>query len=213
MQNKKIKNRMLGVFWLAFFVLFVVSFEQSGATEVRICSSADAIVAGSPVVISYSGVGSCSGSAGTFYPGASTTYSATCSSPDGYGGSYNTTACVDISVCVPSCAQSGSYCSGTPFSDGCGGTCYGTWPTSQYDSYHCIYTDSIPGLDCRLYSNCSKVNKKIAACAAVRSCDRTPKYDFPASECVAHGVACADYDDKICSGCQLKIEGWKEVAP
>jgi tetratricopeptide (TPR) repeat protein len=28
--------------------------------------------------------------------------------------------------CAPSCATSGSYCTGTPFPDGCGGTCWGT---------------------------------------------------------------------------------------
>lgn len=64
---------------------------------------------------------------------------ASCPSYCGYtGGSVNdgtvnqstcgcgTKTCPAVSCCTPSCGDTNNYCSGTSYSDGCSGTCYGT---------------------------------------------------------------------------------------
>lgn len=69
---------------------------------VYLCSSADSVISGGAVDISVDWAGySCSGNIGRYYPTSSTQYSATCTTPDGLGGNYIATACVDVTVLQP----------------------------------------------------------------------------------------------------------------
>lgn len=171
-------------------------------------SSADTIIVGNSVNITASCEnGSLSGQVGTFSPGADTTYYATCTQSDGFGGIYTATACINIGVAGNGCEA--STCFGFPCHNGFGWTT-GAKPINR-GNYSCTYSDS---LDCSLKSNCGKTNIITAGCADIRGCDGVTEFGRPMAECTAAGLTCAN-STANCPGCTLKFntQSWQEVAP
>lgn len=171
-------------------------------------SSVDVITAGTGQSVNISAScenGSLSGgsSVGSFSPSSATTYYATCQQPDGVGGVYTATACINILV--------DNNCAATTCVDRqCDNSISWVWgkvPVT-FSNYKCSYFNS---LDCSLDANCGKTNNISATCGAVRTCDGQSVFDRPLSEC---GATCAPSSVK-CQGCQLKIKqgGFIEVAP
>ena len=106
MKNNKVESVLLKIFMLLLFVFWGFPLEKSLAASVQICSSADRIMAGDPVNISYSGSDYCAtGPSGTYYPSSTITYSATC----GQTGNPDVTAYVTV-VVVPSMSNEQAMC-------------------------------------------------------------------------------------------------------
>ena len=183
-----------------------VWFHSPETIGINYSSSADTILVGSLVKISASCEnGSLVGgsSVGSFSPNTSTTYYATCQQPDGRGGTYSATACINIFV-DNGCAS--TTCTDRQCNNGIG-LVWGTLPVT-YNNYNCTYFNSF---DCSLEDNCGKIDNITATCGAIRTCDGQSVFDRPLSEC---GSTCAS-STVACPGCQLKIKagGFIEVAP
>ncbi len=169
----KYKQAVVSSSWAVFVVLLTWFILPTGEASAQVawvttCSSADTIIQGSPVTVSY--CGNCGCGTGTYYPSSSQSWCYTCAGGDQLGGWNSRSSGVDVTV--------------IPLS--CGGSNGGSFPEAPTSGLCTVGSPS--GVSRPTYGpytwSCSNGNASIGCSASVRapSCGSpAPNYVAPSS--------------------------------